>query len=418
MAEVQVNPPEFAGETALGTNGTELHEEAPRFRPSNFVGDWADNLGHRIVVTPSNPRRRGKGAGKGVGKNSVGFLAAMNKAGSSEKCFTIANDGTSEGRWTCGNGTLVLEESDAETLTWLTKDGRKSKWVRAPPMGPVYFDPLPGLKQQGKGFGAKGAGKATQGPKVGKSAGAPIWDATSDPTPAEASNAGKGVAKAAKSGDASAAAAFFTSKLSAASPVFRPSGLPSGWGVSSRSLVPVEAPGGYSMAGRKWSWGDTPPTTSPQLGPTASPGAPTQNQGEAKSEIMVKTLSKSRDITISGNRIEWQLPESWGTLRQYGNNLCLTSPLFGTPEAANMQLSFYPNGTRTTEPGQCTIMLNRGPDGAGIKFEVLLNGKGIGPKVCIGRRYLGDYPMPFPEGPEHEEKNVLISMQVLDILGK
>jgi len=91
--------------------------------------------------------------------------------------------------------------------------------------------------------------------------------------------------------------------------------------------------------------------------------------------------------------------------------------MFGVRQAANMQLAFYPNGSRTAEDGHCTVSLTRGPDSAGIKFEFLVNGRGIGPKVCLGRRYIGDYPLPFDASEEHKSKNVVVCMQLLEILG-
>lgn len=45
-----------------------------------------------------------------------------------------------------------------------------------------------------------------------------------------------------------------------------------------------------------------------------------------------------------------------------------------------------------------------------------MNGRGIGPKVCLGRRYLGDYPKPFADSEESEARNVVVCMQVLEIL--
>lgn len=97
----------------------------------------------------------------------------------------------------------------------------------------------------------------------------------------------------------------------------------------------------------------------------------------------------------------------------------MTSPMFGvdSDSSANMQLAFYPNGSREAEPGHCTVALTRGPESAGIKFDFLVNGRSIGPKVCLGRRYLGDYPKPFDDSEQHKAETVVVTMQVLEIFG-
>jgi hypothetical protein len=91
--------------------------------------------------------------------------------------------------------------------------------------------------------------------------------------------------------------------------------------------------------------------------------------------------------------------------------------MFGVRQAANMQLVFYPNGSRTAEANRCTVMLTRGPDSAGIKFEFSVNGRSSGPKVCLGRRYLGDYPKPFDDSEDNKSQQVIIRMNVLEVLG-
>mmetsp|Transcript_39091 Transcript_39091/g.68793 ORF Transcript_39091/g.68793 Transcript_39091/m.68793 type:complete len:171 (-) Transcript_39091:137-649(-) len=131
----------------------------------------------------------------------------------------------------------------------------------------------------------------------------------------------------------------------------------------------------------------------------------------------VQLSEESPDLQVSGSRLEWLLPDSWGKLSRFPKDFCLTSPMFGVRQAANMQLVFYPNGSRTAEPGHCTVALTRGPDSAGIKFKFSVNGRDSGPKVCLGRRYLGDYPKPFDDSEESKSQKVAVSMQVLDVLG-
>lgn len=125
----------------------------------------------------------------------------------------------------------------------------------------------------------------------------------------------------------------------------------------------------------------------------------------------------SPDFKVVGNSLEWTLPDSWGKLSKYPKDFCITSPMFGVDRAASMQLAFYPGGSRTAEGGHCTVALTRGPDSAGIKFEILVNDKGIGPKVCLGRRYMGDYARPFDESEANTTQKVVVAMQVHNILG-
>lgn len=121
-------------------------------------------------------------------------------------------------------------------------------------------------------------------------------------------------------------------------------------------------------------------------------------------------------VSVSGARLEWRLHDNWGRLRKLEKDFCMTSPMFGVQRAANMQLAFYPNGSRTAEANHCTVSLTRGPESAGIKFEILVNGRGIGPKACVGRRYLGDYPKPFDDSEDNQEQTVVVSMQILEVL--
>eukprot|EP00435_Cladocopium_sp_Y103_P011754 s3589_g3.t1 len=83
-------------------------------------------------------------------------------------------------------------------------------------------------------------------------------------------------------------------------------------------------------------------------------------------------------------------------------------------QEGHMQLSFYPNGSREAEPGHCSVALSRGPDCPGIKFEFSVNGRSTGPKVCLGRRYLGDYIKPFED--DGNTSQVVVSINVLELI--
>jgi len=120
---------------------------------------------------------------------------------------------------------------------------------------------------------------------------------------------------------------------------------------------------------------------------------------------------------VVGQRLEWTLADSWGKLNRFPKDFCITSPMFGISRVMNMQLVFYPNGSRTAEAGHCTVALTRGPDSAGIKFEFSVNGTVSGPKKCLGCRFLGDYPKPFGDAAEQKGEKVILAMQVLEVLG-
>merc|ERR1712187_679481 len=108
-----------------------------------------------------------------------------------------------------------------------------------------------------------------------------------------------------------------------------------------------------------------------------------------------------------------------GKLSRFPKDFCITSPKFGVRQATSMQLMFYPNGSKAAEADHCTLALTRqlDQDSAGIKFEFTVGGRGSGPKVCLGRRYLGDYPKPFDETDENKSQRVVIVMQILEVFG-
>lgn len=498
--------------------------------PVYFVGDWVDNLGHDIMVSPSGPRWGGRRAGDrrkanrgggnrrswksrdrdwdresdvGSTKGSVGYLATLHKVGVPEKCFTIANDrggGPTGTEWTCGNGSLLPAESTPDVLVWLAKDGRKSEWKRRPPEGPVYFDPPPaptdmpaqeeryGIDNMGwyANDGGDGQGGDCQffWAAIGEADGGHCTDASSQggccgagaegQLREEALQQGQQMCRtrsacSRRGGDASdasnwnpEAAAFYptdgesrppsiaspalmacepprqTATRSAASsaaptPVMRPcSSAPSP--MLKPWTSPKMTPSSGFMPPPRRSWGRT-PTPSPKLGPVPSPklggvlisgrlptalvAAP---QAVPKQPIMIELPcgpSAAPGIKVEGDRLEWTLPVEWASLSKFPKEFCVTSPVFGVRRAPFMQLTFYPRGSRTSEEGQSAVMLTREKESAGIKFEILVNRRGVGPKVCLGRRYVGDCPPP-PVANESAGalSHVVITMQILEILGE
>jgi len=372
------------------------------FHAKYLCGDWTDNLGHRVLVTPTEPaggkgnrrNRRNKGEGKGKGGQQMRFLVCMQKFGMPEKRFNINRDKQGQG-WTCGNGALDLDESGPETIVWKTTDGRVNKWERTPPEGVVYFDPPPPVAgMEDAWMAAHGVGPAYfgmpgymgEGPPQGQ------WhDLNLPPDNEEQSQVQQ------PGGDGGEPAVGEVGAQDAASVALQ-------WNVAAPAFV-MPTPQVVAVA---------PAPATPSMKPMAPPGPVGGVQSIA---CQLKLSEESPDVTISGNRLEWALPDDWGKLSRFPKDFCLTSPMFGVPQASNMQLVFYPNGSRTAEAGRCTVSITRGPDSAGIKFEFSVNGRGSGPKVCLGRRYLGDYPKPHDDTEETKTKKVVVCMQVLEVLG-
>jgi hypothetical protein len=143
--------------------------------------------------------------------------------------------------------------------------------------------------------------------------------------------------------------------------------------------------------------------------------------GRTKKRHPVENLVVPEDfpeLMATDKRLQWTLPPSWITLSHYPKDFCVASPIFGLPRSAPfMQIIFYPNGSRTAAPGQCTVELKRGQGSAGLKFEVFVNGRSSGPKTCIGARYMGDFAKPFDGDCGYdEEPKVVIVMKILDVL--
>eukprot|EP00747_Dinoflagellata_sp_TGD_P034120 gnl/TRDRNA2_/TRDRNA2_137066_c0_seq4.p1 gnl/TRDRNA2_/TRDRNA2_137066_c0~~gnl/TRDRNA2_/TRDRNA2_137066_c0_seq4.p1 ORF type:complete len:557 (-),score=112.25 gnl/TRDRNA2_/TRDRNA2_137066_c0_seq4:241-1911(-) len=404
-----------AGEDATGKEVDEEPEASKSFNPSYFVGEWLDNLGHVIYVTPKQ-WPRGKRLPRAAHRQT--FLAVLTRAGQPDKRFTINRDRTTR-EWSCGNGLLDWPECSWETVTWRTSDDRVSKWTRAPPQGPVYFDappPHPALIPMSMMEANKGAGfeENPDGPpwmQYGDGSQVVVWvdeygmqqhmggeihmdcrewkelrlpvdedEQEADPDAAEtraarAARMAEMMGPAAVSPSMTSTEKLHGKELNASAPEFVPS-------------MPVPA---------------------------------TQEQEKkpppAVEEAVLTLAEESPDVRVRGRRLEWSLPDAWEKLTKFPKDFCLTSPVFGFNQTHNMQLMFYPNGNRAAEPGNCTLALSRGPDTAGIKFEFSVNERGSGPKVCLGRRYVGDYPKPFDDSDGSKSKHVIVHLKVLEILG-
>ncbi|CAK9015233.1 Hypothetical protein SCF082_LOCUS12665 [Durusdinium trenchii] len=396
-----------------------------------FLGEWLDNLGHKIVVTPAsqrfgrNPRGRyylvngargpvyvARHALADVGTRRVestggvtSYLRSHEPGGpcwirsALDKRFTISLDRWQQ--WRCGNGTLLQEESNQEFLTWEAEDGRVSNWERPVPEGPVYFDAPPDWNEnewqmpgRGDGYGQWVAVDVTEMPGQVERA----WSFNPHATefnPHAPEPLGE-----------TSVNPFFRFVPSGPSPDARMPrrayASPKGTPVVSPAIVP--------------GWGRT-PTPSPMIRPVGSPLL----QAEAgllpdlsdpgdftlPAAIELQLVEEGPDALVSGSRFDWTVSDPWRELCKFPKDSCVMSPTFSIQEG-QMQLSFYPNGSREAEPGHCSVALSRGPDCPGIKFEFSVNGKTTGPKVCLGRRYLGDYIKPFED--DGNASRVVVSM--------
>jgi len=394
-------------------------EKQAGFDPQCFLGEWLDNLGHRIVVTPASQRFQGRRGRNPKGRQpQVAFTANLQKMGVPDKRFTISLDRWQQ--WRCGNGSLVEEESSNESLTWEAEDGRVSNWERPLPDGPVYFDAPPAWNewgmQGGDGYDYDyeygGQWVAVDMTEMTGMEGGHPQEWSFNPQAAEfnphanefvpmnrrKSSDSPGVGSSPSTSGRSRHRAWASPK---ATPV----------------VSPAVAPGG---------WGRT-PTPSPMIRPLASPllqgiylpdlGPPAEPESTAApAAIDLQLVEEGSGASVDGSRFDWTVADPWKDLRKFPKDSCIMSPTFSIQDA-HMQLSFYPNGSREAEPGHCSVALSRSPDCPGIKFEFALNGRSTGPKVCLGRRYLGDYMKPFDEDSEDIESKVIVSMSVLEIIG-
>jgi len=377
------------------------------FHSSYFVGDWIDSLGHHVTVMPVDPYRR-KGA-------NPTYLATLFKPGMPNKRFTIAKHRLKK-EWMCGNGILVRAESGWETITWRAEDGRSSSWSRPVVEGPVYFDPPPEMQQAVYGNEADQIGMYGCGSPY-------FW--FNDTSQEHASAPWKGLPLTQM---------FHQEPTSQGAHDAKEGTTPGSTPVRTPLMTPINTPLQTPMTR------PAPPPLMPlpiPLTPEAlaqlnalHTGGPASVQGGAAGreavpevpsdlELEVELVDGIAEAEAMGNRLEWCIRDAWGKLRKYPKDHCIASPLFGRRgQEKNMKIIYYPTGSKTAEPNHCTLALTRGTDSAGIKFEFSLNGRPGGPKVCLGRRIVGDYSKPFSDSEENDEDQVHVCFQVLEILAR
>jgi len=404
---------QMEGEEELGPKGrgdgdgitTHFDETAEEggFDASCFVGEWQDSLGHHVSVLPVETQgRRRQSRGR-----KLAFSAWLQKMGLPDKRLALSKG--RDQKWMCGNAEMVADESSYEKIVWRTTDGRTSSWSRAMPEGCVYFDPPPAWD-----WGSADQNVAPQllpysgGPAAGpvywmdssgmlhEVADAPIMNISNelhqvriscedddDESPEErAARARRINASAPQSQAVVSASAHAASVVAFAGDVgkeLRPAAL---------EFVPSAAPVPRALPLLELVQGDGLPH------PDVSVGAP--------------------------GRIEWALPEVWGNLNRFPRDFCLSSPMFGLGGSieTSMQLVFYPNGRKEADSTCCSLAMTRGPASDGMKFEFLINNRSSGPKVCLGRRYVSDFPKPIDDSEENKAEKVVIVMQIHELLGK
>jgi len=289
------------------------------------------------------------------------YRASVLRNGKEHKVLKVLFDSELHHEWRCGNGVLDRENSTWEKINWSCKNGTMaSVWTRTPPDGPIFFDWAPDAcygfyEQQEQQYWQDSSG--------------PVYF---DPLP-------EGYVMVQE--DPYAARAD-----------------PGAVQAGEVCLVPVDADASGQAA---WSEQDH------RLWDAFL------NYGEQSEPMSSEliTCAPSEEIHIASNRLDWTLSESWSQLRSMPRQSSVASPAFDVVGSPGMQLEFYPNGTKSTEGGFCTLQLTRGPESKdGIKFELCLNGQSNGPKACMGRRFLADYPTPSDEA---DDAKVTVSILIL-----
>lgn len=328
-------------------------------------GDWLDNFGQRILVKHGY-RRRGR-TGTMI---TYTYRAIVLKAGERDKRLTIHYDQEVH-EWRCGNGTLEREATSWDEIHWTCASGRNTHWSRTPHDGPIYFDSPPDAYGQTYQQTYDSTGQ------FGYCDGATYFDASNVEDDAW-------------------------------------SRWEDGWTQAAQEehicLVPMEtdlSSGGLEPVQEDAVW-------EPRDESSAAKSADRLMSELLQPPLQLTSSESSLELHITSNRLDWVVPDTWGRLKVLEKQGHLTSPSFDVQGSPGMRLEFYPNGTKSTEDGFCTLQLTREPESkVGIKFELCINGRSSGPKACLGRRYLGDYPKPFDASEHDKSKHVVVTFSIL-----
>merc|ERR1712137_247799 len=325
------------------------------------------------------------------------------------------------GEWMCGNGTLVREKSDDQTIVWHASDGRESTWMRLPPDGPVYFDPPDEASQEvdaqepsgeeqvcpahdkHDNHDASHPSQEDSSPPQGVYSGydpewsGQEWTAWSGATPAELVGWGNNpelVGWGNNYADATHMVKAILFMPPTAGKQTCVGGLTkhghSGIGStieeeSSTKCVGINSEGANNPNAGWENWVEKPP----------------RSPAQAAVEV----------ATPDDNIVDWTVGEPWSRLVRFPKDFCITSPIFKVATSANVQLVFYPNGRNNAQDGHCTVALMATTGKVNIMFELHVNDHRSGFKVCHGRSYRVDLPKPFGE-PTKTVQKVIITMVI------
>lgn len=395
----------------------EDHGPAKYFDPMFIIGSWSDNLGHRITVEPAD-------AGHNKGGSRLAFWVLMEKDGLPDKHFTVSKDRARK-EWMCGNGTLVREKSDDQTIVWHASDGRESMWMRLPPDGPVYFDPPDETSQEVDAQEPSGEeqvcpvhdnhenhdvshpSQEDSGPPQRMYSGydpewsGQEWTAWSGATPAELVGWGDNpelVGWSDNYADVTQHGQSFSFHAANC------------WQVATQP----DACWWSDQAWTQWGCG----TTTEEENSTNCVGISSEvaDNGNASWKNWVEKPRPPAQpavevATPDDNIVDWTLGEPWSSLVRFPKDFCITSPIFKVATSANVQLVFYPNGRNNAQDGHCTVALMATLGKVNIMFELHVNDHRSGFKVCHGRSYRVDLPKPFGE-PTKTVQKVIVTMVI------
>lgn len=146
---------------------------------------------------------------------------------------------------------------------------------------------------------------------------------------------------------------------------------------------------------------------------------PAHWQGEDKKVVKRSTIPAvqgegTKTMTVNADGVlRWVVDEKWTELKDMPKDFSVASPQFDVDDVKNLQLSFFPTGRSAAEFSGCSLQLTTGtlPSDMGIKFQVKINGIGLGEKTCLKKRFVGD----FPKLDEKRTKEVAIEITILEL---
>lgn len=285
--------------------------------------------------------------------------------------------------WRCGNATLVRSDSNTDAITWCSAAGRVTKWTRAPPHGPIYFDaPADAAESMLQEWQQESVWLQWSQEQNSYEQG--LWEWGPDGYQYDRHDYDDGWPTYHESETASPDIATQ---------------------LQTQQTVLVELADAYS---------------SKKVGKNNNMKHSTDSDSFLQvPEICIEECATApQNVKIAGNRLDWALGDGWDALRRLPSAEHVASPMISVG-SMGMQLQFFPNGTFVAEDDCSTVQLVRALDSTksklGIKFELVLNGRSSGPKACVGKSFMTDFPKPFGDSEEYASSAVTVSLIVLDL---